>query len=313
MSGISTNRTLSTLLMPVIRICQWLGRYDPELLVKIRYYAKFKKFPNLKNPQDLNEKILWLKLYSDISRWVELADKYRVREYIEGLGLGHYLVKLYGKWDRAEEVDFESLPDDVIFKANNGDGKGTNLIVRDVKNADHPALRKLFRKWLSDKHVGDLSAEPQYKEMKPCIIAEEVLKIPEGATSLADYKIWCINGNPCYIMICNDRDENGGADLLIYDLNWNAHPEYSVDTGHYRIGKVLPKPLHFEEMLDIASRVSAGFPILRVDLYNIEGQIYFGELTFTSLGGMMNYYTDEFLLELGRMADISGIRKVRNL
>lgn len=148
--------------------------------------------------------------------------------------------------------------------------------------------------------------------MAPCIIAEEVLKLPEGAHSLTDYKIWCINGKPIYIWTCSDRDEDGGgADVMTYDLDWNAHPEFSVFTSEYRQGKILPKPNNLEEMLSVATQLSKGFPILRVDMYNIEGQIYFGELTFTSQGGMMDFYTQEFLSILGEKADISSIARVR--
>lgn len=143
------------------------GPPPPETLVKIRFYARFKRWPNLKNPQDLNEKILWEKLYADTSNWSELADKYKVRQYVEQLGLGAYLVKFYGKWDRAEDVDFSELPNTVIFKAN--DGKGTNLIVKDLQNADKGRLLTIFNEWLTRKHIGELAAEPQYKSIKPCI------------------------------------------------------------------------------------------------------------------------------------------------
>lgn len=310
--NISTNKTMSVVCWPLIKLCEWMGRNTPETLVKMRFYAKFKRWPRLKNPKDLNEKILWQKLYADSSRWTELADKYLVRQYVEKRGLGKYLVHIYGKWDRAEDIDFDSLPESVIFKVNNGDGKGTNLIVKDVKNADKKKLCQFFHGWLTRKHIGELAAEPHYKKMSPCIIAEEVLKIPKESHSLIDYKIWCINGEPLYIFTCSDRDKDGGgADVMVYDLIWNAHPEYCVFTSEYRRGKFLPKPKNMNEMLDVARKLSVEFPILRVDLYNIDGKIYFGELTFTSQGGMMDYFTQEFLHLLGEKADISSIVKIK--
>lgn len=310
--NISTNKTMSAICWPLIKICEWMGSNTPVTLVKIRFFAKFKRWPRLKEPKDLNEKILWQKLFADTSRWTVLADKYAVRSYVESLGLGDYLVKLYGKWDNAADVDFDSLPPSVIFKVNNGDGKGTNLIVKDVPKADKAKLNALFEKWLTRKHIGELAAEPHYKGMKPCIIAEEVLKLPEGAHSLTDYKIWCINGEPLFVWTCSDRDEDGGgADVMTYDLDWNAHPEYCVFTSEYRHGKLLPRPKNLEEMLDVARKLSVGFPILRVDMYNIDGRIYFGELTFTSQGGMMDFYSQDFLHLLGEKADISMIQKIR--
>lgn len=303
---------MSAICWPIIKVCEWMGRNTPETLVKIRFYAKFKRFPNLKDPQDLNEKILWMKLHSDVSRWIEFADKYRVRRHVEQLGLGDNLVKLYGHWGNENDIDFSSLPNELIFKVNNGDGKGTNHVVKDLKNADKAKLKRLFHYWLNRKNIGDLSAEPQYKGMEPCIIAEELLPVPKDAKTLIDYKIWCINGEPKYIWICSDRDDDGGgADVMTYDLDWNPHPEFSVFNSEYRHGKVLPKPKNLDKMLEIASKLSQGFPILRVDLYNIDGKIYFGELTFTSQGGMMDFYTQDFLSKLGEMADISMIKKVR--
>ncbi|MDO4334382.1 MAG: ATP-grasp fold amidoligase family protein [Bacteroidales bacterium] len=310
--NISTNKTMSFICWPLIKICEWMGRNTPETLVKIRFYAKFRRLPRLDNPVDLNEKILWMKLHADVSKWSELADKYKVRSYLEKMGLSQYMVKLYGKWDDVESIDFSKLPENLIFKVNNGDGKGTNEIVKNLSKANKARLVKLFKKWLSRKNVGDLSAEPQYKMMPPCIIAEELLPIPEGGHSLVDYKIWCINGEPLFIWTCSDRDEDGGgADVMTYDLDWNAHPEFAVFTNEYRHGKLLPQPENLEEMLVLAKKLSQGFPILRVDLYNIEGKIFFGELTFTSQGGMMDFYTQDFLDLLGKRANISDIKKVR--
>lgn len=306
---ITTSPTLSKVCWPLIKICEWIGERYPSMMVKVRYLARFHKFPNLKNPQDLNEKILWQKLYSDTSRWSELADKYKVRAYVESLGLGDTLVKLYGNWYDENDVDFDSLPNSLIFKVNNGEGKGTNKIVKDLKNTDKQELRQLFHWWLTRKHIGALAAEPQYKSMKPCIIAEELLPFPDNENSVVDYKIWCINGTPRLIWVCNDRDSKGGnAAVMSYDVDWTPRPDYSVFDASYHRGEILPKPKNLEKMLDIASKLSQEFPILRVDLYNIDGQIYFGELTFTSLGGMMNFFTPEFLLKMGQEADLSSVK-----
>jgi hypothetical protein len=295
------------LFLPLVKFCEWWGLHFPVSLIKLRYRYVFKKPIDLKNPKDLNEKILWAKLFSDTSKWTELADKYKVRDYVEGLGLGKYLVKLYAVWYDAKEVNFDVLPDTFIIKANNGDGKGTNKIIRKSELTDEKKaeLVKMIDEWLHRKNIGALHAEPQYKGMKPCVIAEEVLPCDPGTTTLTDYKIWCFNGKAYYVWICNDRSAGGNsAHVMTYDLDWNAHPEFSVFNSDYLRGEIIPKPQNFEEMIQVAEKLSQGFPELRVDLYNVQGKIYFGELTFTSQGGFMDFYTPEFNLELGSKFDI---------
>ena len=292
---------------PLIKTCEFMGKHFPVPLIKMRYRYVFKKPIDLKNPKDLNEKILWAKLFSDTSRWSELADKYKVRDYVEGLGLGKYLVKLYAVWYDAKEVNFDALPETFIIKANNGDGKGTNKIIRKSEFTEEKKteLVKIINEWLHRKNIGALHAEPQYKGMKLCVIAEEVLPCDPGTTTLTDYKIWCFNGKAYYVWICNDRSAGGNsAHVMTYDLDWNAHPEFSVFNSDYLRGEIMPKPQNFEEMIQVAEKLSQGFPELRVDLYNVQGKIYFGKLTFTSQGGFMDFYTPEFNLELGSKFDI---------
>ena len=287
---------------PLIKFCEFLGNHYPELLLKLRYRYVFKKNLDLKNPHDLNEKILWAKLYSDTTKWTELADKRTVRDYIEKIGLGDTLVKLYATWYKKEDVNFDVLPEIFIIKANNGDGKGTNKIIRksELTQKKKAEYIEMIGAWLSRKNIGALHAEPHYKNMKPCVIAEEVLPFEKGTTSLVDYKMWCFNGKCYYTFVCNERNASGNsAHVMTYDMDWHAHPEFSVFNSDYLRGDIIPKPKNFEKMVEIAEKLSYGFPELRVDLYNIDGKIYFGELTFTSQGGFMDYFTPEFNKKLG--------------
>ena len=295
------------LFYPIIKLCEWWGNHFPISLVKLRYRLVFKKPLDLKNPKDLNEKILWAKLYSDTTKWTQLADKYEVRKYVEECGLGDILVKLYAVWYSKEEIDFDNLPSRFIIKANNGDGKGTNRILRKAELTEDKKQEtlELVDMWLHRKNIGALHAEPHYKGMKPCVIAEEVLPCDPGTTTLTDYKIWCFNGKAYYVWICNDRSAGGNsAHVMTYDLEWNAHPEFSVFNSDYLRGEIMPKPENLDEMIRVAEKLSQGFPELRVDLYNVKGKVYFGELTFTSQGGFMDFYTPEFNLELGGKFDI---------
>ncbi len=289
---------------PVIKFCEWLGEKYPTALVKMRYYAYFRKFPNLKEPKNMNEKILFMKLYTDTSRWTELADKYKVREYVEDCGLGKYLIPLIGMWTDVNEIDFDKLPDAFIFKANNGVGKSELLMVKDKNDLDVAHTRKFLDELLKRKHVGVLSGEPHYRNMKPCIIAEELLPSEDGEKSPVDYKIYCVNGKAKYIWVCSDRDSNGTA-VMTYDRDWNPRPDLCVFDSRYREGKVRQKPSNLDEMLNVAETLVKPFPFVRLDLYNINGKIYFGEMTFTPFGGMINFHSQEFIDEMGKCFDLN--------
>ena len=301
----TTKKSTRILFAPLIALGTWLGEKHPVTLVKLRYLARFKRFPNLNNPKDLNEKILYLKLYTDVTEWTRLADKYRVREYVKECGLEKYLVDLLGVWYDVKDIDFEKMPKSFIFKANNGCGKGSNMIVEDKDKLDLVAVKKTLTGWLNEKHVGALAGEPQYKKMKPCIIAEALLPTDEGQKSLVDYKIWCFNGKAHYIMTCSSRD-GAFTKLNLFDLDWNQHSYYLKPSDDYPIeSEKLVKPICLNEMIEVAEVLAQGFPCVRIDLYNIGHKVYFGEMTFTSLGGMMGYYTPEFLLKCGEMIDLN--------
>lgn len=291
------------LFYPLIKFCEWMGENHPVPLVKMRYYAYFYRFPNLKEPRDMNEKLLYMKLYTDTSRWTELADKYRVRDYVKECGLEEYLIPLVGMWTDVNDIDFDSLPGSFIFKANNGVGKSELLMVKDKSQLNIEETKKFLDELLKRKHVGVLSGEPHYHKMKPCIIAEELLPSEEGEKSPVDYKIYCANGKARYIWVCSGRDSTGTS-VMTYDRDWNPRPDLCVFDSRYREGTVRPKPVNLDEMIRVAEALVKPFPFVRLDLYNINGKIYFGEMTFTPLGGMVNFHPQRFLDEMGKLIDL---------
>lgn len=288
----------------------FVNTHFPVLMAQLRYRKIFGRFLNLKNPKDLNEKIHWLSLFSDTSEWTRCADKYAVRSFVEERGQGHTLVKLYGKWDKVEEIDWDALPKSFVLKTTNG--SGTVLVVKDKAELNIPETKVLLQKWLEMK-IGQETTESHYCRIVPRLIAEEYVEQSEEdnkiSSSLIDYKIWCFNGKAYYIWTCINR-VLGSTYVSMFDRDWNYHPEMSVFNEHYREAKTLvPKPEKLDEMLEVAEKLSAGFPEVRVDLYYTNGRIYFGELTFTSLGGTMDFYTREALLEMGEKIDLSGVKK----
>lgn len=299
---ITTNKTASKILYPLIKFSEYLGIHHPVFLIKLRYFVRFGRLPNLKNPKDLNEKILYLKLYTDTKEWTRLADKYRVREYIKDCGLEDILVPLYGVWNKSSDISLSNLPKSFILKANNGDGKGSFLVVKDKESANLEEIKQRSEKWLSERNIGALAAEPQYRDIPPRVLAEKLLESNSGG--LVDYKIWCFNGRPHSILTCSDRSNNSVA-LGAYDLNWNRLEDALIPSKDYPAGGLLPRPDNLTEMIEIAEKLSKPFPEVRVDLYDVDGRVYFGELTFTSLGGMMLYYTPKALQDMGSQVNLN--------
>lgn len=308
---IRTNPKLNKIFLPVILFCEWLGEYHPITLAKIRYFARFKKCLNLKNPQTLNEKILYLCLNTDTTLWTRCADKYAVRDFVEEKGLKDILIPLIGVWNKAADIDFDELPKEFVLKATHG--SGDILVVTDKSKLNISETVKMFEKYLS-KHYGALESGHHYMRIVPRMIAEKLIqndeKTQKVSFSLIDYKIWCFNGKCHYIWACANRNEHT-TEVMTYDREWNAHPEYSIFDDGYQHGEVLPKPENLERMIEVAEKLSEDFPCVRVDLYNVNGKIYFGELTFTSYGGLQDFYTDDFQLLAGSQIDLSDVMVIK--
>lgn len=285
-----------------IKILTDTGILTPINVARMKYFYKLHRWPDFEHPRDLNEVINYLKFYTDTSAWAGWTDKYAVREKLREAGFGDNLVQLYGHWTDTAHIDWDSLPEKFVMKSNNG--SGDVRIVRKKSDTDLTQLASYFAKMLH-RTYGRLEGEPHYRLISPCIIAEELLDSstqPNGSSSLVDYKIWCINGSPEYIWTCHDRT-GYHAKVGVYDTEWNYHPEHSIFTSHYvESDRLLEKPTCLDRMLEMAAKLSTGFPVVRVDLYEVNGKVYFGEMTFTSQGGYMDYFTDDFLHELGQSA-----------
>ena len=282
----------------------FLGRFFPKKLSSIRYEECYGTDINWKHPKTIDEKINWLKYYSDTTQWSLLADKYRVREYVAGCGLKDILVPLYGKWDKAADIDWGALPRQFVIKTNNA--SKSVLICKDKNSLDIAHWTKTIEKWMQTDYSIE-KGEIHYRSIPPCIIAEQLLDAEKQAvqsSSLIDYKVWAFDGKPVYIWCCLNRTSDS-VEVITYDTDWNAHPEYSENYYHFiPTDKRLPRPVTLNKMLDAAARLSKGHPQVRVDFYEVDGKLYFGEMTFTSSAGVNGFYTKEFLLQLGSLTKL---------
>jgi len=290
----------------------------PALYVKYYYKKAANKKLNLRDPKGYYEKVQWLKVYSDTSLWTETTDKFKVRKYVEECGLSHILVKLYGVWEKAEDIDFASLPEKFVLKPNNCFGRV--ILVYDKGQIKIDETRNLLNKWVRERY-GLVSFQPHYWNIERRIIAEELLEdssINEFSKSLIDYKFFCIHGEPQIILVLFNRNNTtiglteaktrNKKRACVYDMDWNMRPEIISGSFKHDIPVDLPKPMCFDEMKQICRILSNPFPQVRVDLYEVGGKVYFGELTFTD-GGNMETFTSDYYLKLGEMIDLSKAQR----
>lgn len=293
---------MKTIILFFVQILVTLRILTPIRVARLKFFYTLHRWPDFEHPKDINEKINWLKFYGDTSQWPLLADKYRVREYVKECGFEEILIPLTGKWDSVEEIDWDKLPQQFVMKCNNG--SGDVVVCADKGALDKVLILQHFRKTLQSPY-GILTGEEHYKSIKPCIIAEELLDgstQPNKSQSLVDYKIWTFDGKPEFIVCYSNRHNNYYCEIGVYDCNWEAHPEFLRYTSHYMPEhKLMPEPACLGDMLCVASRLSKGHLQMRVDLYEVNGHIYFGELTLTSSGGYMSNFTQKFLDKLGRL------------
>lgn len=246
---------------------------------------------DLENPQTLNEKIQWLKLYDSTPLKTQLTDKYLVRDWVKERIGEKYLIPLLGTWDKFDDIDFDRLPARFVLKANHG--CGWNIIVKDRSTFDKAAARAKFNKWLNTNFAFVNGLELHYKDISPKIIAEEFIE-NEGM-DLCDYKVLCFNGKPHYILVDIERYTNHKRN--VYDLNWNLQP-----FSNYPKFEPMNKPHNLDEMIILSKTLSMDFVLARVDFYLLNNRsLKFGEMTFTPASGQLYWDPPEYDLLLGQM------------
>ena len=262
---------------------------NDEVYLKWAYFLKFHKKLNLKNPQTYNEKLQWLKLYDKHPEYTQMVDKAEAKKYVANIIGEEYIIPTLGVYNHFDEIDFEKLPQQFVIKCTHD--SGGVVVCKDKNSLDIKTARKKIEYGL-DKSAYWASREYPYKNITPRIIIEQYMEdnSVDGNEDLTDYKIYCCNGKVICIMTCTDRSK--GVKFHFFSpqwefLRWDHITQYEPE------GFTMPRPQNFDEMIDVATKLSANMPEVRVDLYSVNGKTYFGELTLFSNSGLDTDLTDE--------------------
>lgn len=277
----------------LVLILQYYGSLLPDkLYIQLMFRLKMGKKLNLKNPQTFNEKLQWLKLYNRRPEYTTMVDKYTVKEYVANIIGRKYIIPTLGVWNRPEDIEWDKLPNQFVLKTTHGGGNTGVLICKDksIFNKEK-AIEKLNRSLKQD--IYKTLREWPYKNVPHRIIAEQFIVAENN--DLPDYKFFCFDGEVKALFIGTERG-TGNVKFDYYDADFN---HLDLIQQHPMSGRQFGKPAGFEEMKQVASQLSKGIPQVRIDLYNVNGRIYFGEMTFTHHGGIVPFHPESWDYKFG--------------
>ena len=258
---------------------------DPVYL-RMMYFIKIGRPLRLRHPKSFNEKLQWLKLHNRKPEYTTMVDKHEAKAYVaERIG-DSLIIPTLGVWDSFDEIDFDALPDAFVLKCTHD--SGGLVICRDKNTLDKAAAREKISSCLAKNYYWDYREWP-YKGVNPRIIAETYL--PGDGGELPDFKFMCFNGKVKSIMVCSQRGTEDGLHVTNYDPQWNVQP---FERGYPIAENPVQKPQRLEEMIRLAEQLAEGIPYLRVDFYETQGKIYFGELTFFPGSGYSRFRPREW-------------------
>lgn len=291
------------LLAYVITNVQPLCKCIPDdVYLKIKYRGVFGKKLNLKEPQTFNEKLQWLKLYDRRPEYTTMVDKYAVKKYVADRIGEEYIIPTLGVWDHFDDIDFSALPNQFVLKCTHD--SGGLVICKDKNKLDIKAAKKKIESCLK-KNFYYMGREWPYKNVKPRIIAEKYmvdesdykLEDSEINAGLSDYKMMCFNGKVRCSFVCSERFTKG-LKVTFYDNDWNFLP---FERHYPKSDKPVANPKTFDNMVQLAEKLSKDIPFVRSDFYEIDGKLYFGELTFYPGSGFEDFTPDSVDYEIGQL------------
>jgi len=280
-----------------------INRMSDEEFAQWKYKLRTGRELNLENPQTFDERVWFLKYNVRDPLNNKCSDKYRVREYVKECGLEHILNELYAVYESVEDIDFDKLPDRCFLKCNNA--SGANMIYDRSKNFDYERFLRSFTDALNSDYYW-VGREWNYRHIKPLILSEKVLEDKNGKLPL-DYKIMCFAGEPRLLFldigVATEQGEHAEEYYRnIYDMDFNLLPV--KETRENYLGDEIVKPENWDKMVEYARILSKPFRHCRVDLYNIDGEVYFGEITFHHGGGCNDIQPEEWAYKIGQWIPI---------
>ena len=287
-----------------LKILRFFSFVPDETMLRFQYLIKTGRPLNLKNPQRFTEKLQWYKLHYKNPLMIPCVDKADVREYVESKGLGDILIPCYGVYDSADDIDWGSLPDQFVMKDTLGGGGTSVVIVKDKSSEDIEELKRKADLWTAkdSRAKGSGREWPYYSGKKHRIIIEKYIASPDGAGGLQDYKFFCFGGKTAFLYVMGDRQVGESVKVSLFDRDFNKLPVHRVGDLDYAEAQM---PQNYRALLETAEKLSSGFPHVRVDLYDVGGKIYFGEMTFYNASGYMQFDPDEFDIEIGKVFELT--------
>lgn len=270
---------------------------DKDFLKKL-YRIRMGKELNLENPVTFNEKLQWLKLNDRRIEYVSMVDKCKVKNYVANIIGSEYIIPTIGVWKKFDEIDFEALPNKFVLKCTHDSG---GLVICKDKSAFSPSLaKKKINKSLRQNYYY-ASREWPYKDVEPLIIAEEYMEDSDTG-ELRDYKFFCFDGVPKALFVATDRQKSGEeVKFDFFDIDYN---HLDLRNGHNNANNPPEKPLQFELMKELAKKLSQNIPHVRVDFYEVNGKVYFGEMTFFHFSGLVPFEPVEWDYEFGNYINL---------
>ena len=273
-----------------------------EAYLKIKYRYLFGENIDLALPKTFNQKLQWLKLHDRKDIYTVMVDKYEAKKYVSEVIGERYVIPTLGVYNRFDEISFDELPEQLVIKCTHD--SGGLVIVRNKSKVDINEIRKKINKSLRRNYYF-VSREWPYKNVKPRIIVEKYMR-DSCHDELRDYKFFCFNGEPEVVLVCSDRFCGTGLKETWYDNKWNRLP---FTEGGHEVDDSLTKPDNFDLMLKLARVLSKNIPFVRVDFYSIDGDVFFGEITFYPASGYERFNPVEWDKKLGDMINLDLAKK----